>query len=80
MRRRMRVVGIPFFDGYVEKAALDYLDRNGKSGAPFFMSINFMKVHQPNLPHPDFIHKALSKGKYADSVVENDTRIAPYHG
>jgi arylsulfatase len=69
------IVGIPFFDAYVEKAALDYLDRNGRSATPFFMSINFMKVHQPNLPHPDFVHKSLSKSKYADSVVENDTRI-----
>ena len=69
------VVGIPFFDAYVEKAALDYLDRNGKSGQPFFMSINFMKVHQPNLPAPEFIHKSPSKSKYADSIVENDTRI-----
>jgi len=34
-----------------------------------------MKVHQPNLPHPDFAHKSLSKSKFADSVVENDTRI-----
>jgi arylsulfatase A-like enzyme len=34
-----------------------------------------MKVHQPNLPHPDFIHKSPSKSKYADSVVEADTRI-----
>src|ERR1700744_2770482 len=69
------VVGIPFFDAYVEKASLDYLDHNGKSGQPFFMSVNFMKVHQPNLPAPEFIHKSLSKSKYADSVVENDTRI-----
>jgi arylsulfatase len=70
-----KVVGIPFFDEYVEKASLEYLDRAGKSGKPFFMSINFMKVHQPNLPHPDFIHKSPSKSKFADSVVENDTRI-----
>jgi len=69
------VVGIPFFDGYVEKAALDYLDRNANSREPIFMSINFMKVHQPNLPHPDYIHKSLSKSKYADSVVELDARI-----
>jgi arylsulfatase len=69
------VVGIPFLDEYIEKAALDYLDRAAKSSTPFFMSINFMKVHQPNLPHPDFIHKSLSKSKYADSVVEADTRI-----
>ena len=69
------LVGIPFFDEYVERAAIDYLDRNGKSGKPLFMSVNFMKVHQPNMPHPDFQHKSISKTKYADSIVENDTRI-----
>jgi arylsulfatase A-like enzyme len=69
------VVGIPFFDAYVEKASIDYLDRNAKSTAPFFMSINFMKVHQPNMPHPDYIHKSMSKSKFADSVVELDSRV-----
>jgi arylsulfatase A-like enzyme len=69
------VVGIPFFDEYVEKASLDYLDRNAKSTTPFFMSVNFMKVHQPNMPAPEFEHKSMSKSKFADSVVENDTRI-----
>jgi arylsulfatase A-like enzyme len=69
------VVGIPFFDEYVEKASLDYLDRNKSSTEPFFMSINFMKVHQPNMPAPEFQGKSMSKSKYADSVVENDTRI-----
>jgi arylsulfatase len=68
------VVGIPFFDDYVEKAALDYLDRN-KSSGPFFMNVNFMKVHQPNMPAPEFQGKSMSKSKYADSVVENDARI-----
>jgi arylsulfatase len=32
-------------------------------------------VHQPNLPAPEFQYKSLSKSKYADSVVELDTRI-----
>jgi len=69
------LVGIPFIDEYVEKASLEYLDKAGKSGKPFFMNINFMKVHQPNMPHPDFEGKSISKSKYADSIVENDTRI-----
>jgi arylsulfatase A-like enzyme len=69
------VVGIPFFDGYVEKAATEYLDRNAKSTTPFFMNINFMKLHQPNMPHPDYVHKSMSKSKYADSVVELDARV-----
>jgi arylsulfatase A-like enzyme len=69
------VVGIPFFDGYVEKAALDFLDQAAKSEKPFFINVNFMKVHQPNMPHPDYQLKSLSKSKYADSVVELDARI-----
>ncbi len=70
------VVGIPYFDGYVEKAAIEFLEKSAKdSGKPFFINVNFMKVHQPNLPHPDYEHKSLSKSKYADSVVELDARI-----
>jgi arylsulfatase len=69
------VVGIPYYDEYVEKASLDYLDQNAQSGQPFFMTISFMKVHQPNMPHPDFKGQSLSKSKYADSIVEADTRI-----
>ena len=69
------VVGIPYFDGYVQQAALEFLDKAAKDDAPFFLNVNFMKVHQPNLPHPDFEHKSLSKSKYADSIVELDSRI-----
>jgi arylsulfatase A-like enzyme len=70
------VVGIPFLDSYVEKAALDFLDEAAKDKSkPFFINVNFMKNHQPNLPAPEFEHKSMSKSKYADSVVELDTRI-----
>ncbi|KQV40510.1 MULTISPECIES: arylsulfatase [unclassified Rhizobium] len=70
------VVGIPFFDGYVEKAAIEFLDTAAKTpDQPFFINVNFMKVHQPNLPAPEFQGKSISKSKYADSVVELDTRI-----
>ena len=69
------VVGIPFLDKYVEQAALEFLDKAAKSDKPFFINVNFMKVHQPNLPAPEFKHKSISKTKYADSVVELDTRV-----
>ena len=70
------VVGIPYFDGYVEKAAIEFLeDAATHPETPFFINVNFMKVHQPNLPAPEFEHKSLSKSKYADSIVELDTRI-----
>jgi len=70
------VVGIPYFDGYVEKAAIEFLEKAAKNPSkPFYINVNFMKVHQPNMPHPDYEHKSLSKSKYADSVVELDARI-----
>jgi len=70
------VVGIPFFDSYVEKAGIEFLEKAAKDPSkPFFVNINFMKVHQPNMPAPEFQHKSLSKSKYADSIVEADTRI-----
>jgi arylsulfatase len=70
------VVGIPFMDKYVEQSGLKFLEEAAKNpDQPFYININFMKVHQPNLPAPEFQHKSMSKSKYADSVVELDTRI-----
>jgi arylsulfatase A-like enzyme len=70
------VVGIPYMDQYIEEAGIKFLEDAAKNpNQPFYININFMKVHQPNLPAPEFEKKSLSKSKYADSVVELDTRI-----
>jgi arylsulfatase A-like enzyme len=70
------LVGIPYMDKYVEQSGLKFLEEAAKHpNEPFFININFMKVHQPNLPAPEYQHKSLSKSKYADSVVELDARI-----
>ncbi len=70
------VVGIPYMDEYVEQSGLRFLEDAAKTpDKPFFINVNFMKVHQPNLPAPEFKGKSLAKSKYADSVVELDTRI-----
>jgi len=70
------VVGIPFFDSYVEKAGIEFLEEAAKKpDTPFFINVNFMKVHQPNMPAPEYQGKSISKTKYADSVVELDGRI-----
>lgn len=70
------VVGLPYLDQYIEQSGLKFLEEAAKNPEqPFYININFMKVHQPNLPAPEFEHKSLSKTKYADSVVELDTRI-----
>jgi arylsulfatase A-like enzyme len=70
------VVGIPYLDKYIEQAGIEFLEDAAKNpDQPFFININFMKNHQPNMPDPDFKHKSMSKSKYADAVVELDTRI-----
>ncbi|MEZ5786940.1 MAG: arylsulfatase [Xanthobacteraceae bacterium] len=69
------VVGIPFLDDYVEKAALEFLEKAKSSDAPFFINVNFMKMHQPNLPDPAFEGKSQVKTKYGDSLVELDTHV-----
>lgn len=70
------VVGIPYLDAYVEKAGIEFLEDAAKDkSTPFFININFMKNHQPNLPHPDFEGKSISKSDYADAVVELDARV-----
>ncbi|MCF3935368.1 arylsulfatase [Acuticoccus sp. M5D2P5] len=70
------VVGIPFLDKYVESAAVEFLEDAAKDkSTPFFINVNFMKNHQPNMPAPEFEGKSISKSKYADSVVELDARV-----
>jgi len=69
------VVGIPYVDYYITQAALEFLDKAKKSEKPFFLNVNFMKNHQPNMPAPEYKHKSMSKSKYADAVVELDAHI-----
>jgi arylsulfatase len=70
------VVGIPYLDEHITQAGLDFLDQAAKNpDKPFYININFMKVHQPNMPHPDFVGKSLAKSKYADSIVALDHHI-----
>lgn len=70
------IVGIPFIDSYVEKAAIEFLEEAARRpNEPFFINVNFMKVHQPNLPAPEFRRRSLARSNYADSMVELDTRV-----
>src|SRR4029434_10943611 len=39
------VVGIPFFDAYIEKASLEYLDKAGKCGKAFVAPVHVITRH-----------------------------------
>lgn len=66
---------IPLLDQGIETASVEYIKSHANDSKPFFMSINFTKNHQPNLPAPDFVGKSEVKTKYGDAVVELDTRV-----
>ncbi|SIO63677.1 arylsulfatase [Paraburkholderia phenazinium] len=73
--RKITSEDIPTLDQGVETASIDYINGHSHDSKPFFMSINFTKNHQPNLPAPEFVGKSAVKTKYGDAVVELDTRI-----
>ncbi len=54
---------------------LKQLDTYAQAKKPFFMSVNFAKNHQPNLPSKEFVDKSPAKSKYADCVVEMDYNV-----
>ncbi len=63
---------IPFLDETSTTIATEYLEQHANGDNPFFMYLNTAKLHQPNLPHPDFAGKSMAKSKYLDSLVELD--------
>ena len=62
-------------DVEMTKTSIEYLEKYAKQDKPFFMSINFGKNHQPNLPAKAFKGKSPGKWDYADAVVELDALI-----
>ncbi len=62
-------------DVAMTKTTLEYMETYAKDDKPFFMSVNFGKNHQPNLPAKAFKGKSPGKWDYADAVVELDTHI-----
>jgi arylsulfatase len=50
------------------------MQRQSKSGKPFFAFVPLTQVHLPTLPHPDFAGRT-GNGDFADSVVEMDSHV-----
>ena len=62
------------FDVRQADYAVEYIKKHAKDGKPFFMDVNFMKMHNPNNPAPKFAGKSRL-GRYSDSVLELDDNI-----
>jgi arylsulfatase A-like enzyme len=61
------------FDVRQTDSAIAYIKQHAK-GAPFFMNVNFMKLHNPTNPAKAFRGKT-KLGQYSDSVLELDSNI-----
>jgi arylsulfatase A-like enzyme len=54
--------------------AVDYIKQHANGGKPFFMDINWIKMHNPTHAAPDFAGKS-HLGDYSDSLMEMDADI-----
>ena len=62
------------FDVRQTDSAVAYIKQHAKDDKPFFMDINFMKMHNPNLPAKGFLGKS-HLGNYSDAMLELDSNI-----
>ena len=62
------------FDVRQADSAVEYIKAHAKGGKPFFMDVNFMKMHNPNIPAKAFIGKS-HLGNYSDAMMELDDNI-----
>jgi len=62
------------FDMNQTDRAIEYIKQHAKEDKPFFMDVNFMKMHNPNNPNKKFAGKSRL-GRYSDSMLELDDHI-----
>ncbi len=62
------------FDVRQADNAIDYIKKHAKDDKPFFVDVNFMKMHNPNNPAPKFAGKT-HLGRYSDAILELDDNI-----
>jgi arylsulfatase A-like enzyme len=62
------------FDMRQTDSAIEYIRKHAKDDKPFFMDVNFMKMHQPTSPNKKFLGKSRL-GSYSDSMLEMDYNI-----
>jgi arylsulfatase A-like enzyme len=62
------------FDNRQEASAVEYIKKHAKDDKPFFMDVNFMKMHNPTNASPEFAGRT-HLGDYSDSVMELDSHV-----
>lgn len=63
---------LPTSDNLVRQTAVAWIKQHAHDEKPFFMYLNFMKLHQPNFPSPEWKGKSPGMHPYLDSLMELD--------
>jgi arylsulfatase len=58
-------------DAELTRRAVEFIERNGKAGKPFFAYVPLTAMHYPTFPHPDFAGRT-GNGDYADMLIQTD--------
>lgn len=75
--KRVATIDFPYmatFDLRQTDSAVSYIKQHAKDSNPFFMDVNFLKMHNPTNVAPEFKGKS-HLGDYSDSVMEMDANI-----
>ena len=67
------------FDVRQTDSAVDYIKQHAKGDKPFFMDVNFIKMHNPTNAAPDFRGRS-HLGDYSEFANGDGCRHRPYHG
>ncbi|MBL8907734.1 MAG: sulfatase-like hydrolase/transferase, partial [Rhizobiales bacterium] len=59
-------------DDLMRAGAIEWLKAHAQDANPFFLYLNFLKVHNPNNPSPRFKGKSPGGGNYLDALMELD--------
>ncbi len=62
------------FDQRQTDSAVSYIRAHANDAEPFFMDVNFIKMHNPTNPAPEYVGKSRL-GNYSDSLMELDDDI-----
>jgi arylsulfatase A-like enzyme len=70
--RKFTYQDLATIDNEMRETAVQWLQQHANDENPFFMDLNFMKVHNPNFPSPEWKGKSPGMHPFLDSLMELD--------
>jgi len=72
MKKKFGYEDLATVDDEMRAKAIEWIKQHAKDASPFFVYLNFEKVHNPNNPSPRWKGKSPGGGNYLDALMELD--------